>query len=80
MQRLRRRYAGELALLPEGEPRRASMTQAYEALRARGDGVGDALRIVRQLVMERLVTLDCDRQAPLAVVTCVMVAPLRVNR
>jgi glutamate-ammonia-ligase adenylyltransferase len=69
VQRLRRRYAGELALLPEGEPRRASMTQAYEALRARGDGVGDALRIVRQLVMERLVTLDCDRQAPLAVVT-----------
>jgi len=69
VQRLRRRYAGELALLPEGEPRRASMTQAYEALRARGDGVGDALRIVRQLVIERLVTLDCDRQAPLAVVT-----------
>ena len=58
VQRLRRRYAAELALLPPGAPRRESMAVAYEALRQRGDGVGDALRIVRQLVMERLVTLD----------------------
>ena len=69
VQRLRRRYAAELALLPPGEPRRESMAMAFEALRQRGDAVGDALRIVRQLVMERLVTLDCDAQAPLAVVT-----------
>ena len=69
VQRLRRRYAAELALLAPGEPRRESMTVAFEALRQRGDAVGDALRIVRQLVMERLVTLDCDQQAPLAVVT-----------
>jgi glutamate-ammonia-ligase adenylyltransferase len=69
VQRLRRRYAAELSLLPPGAPRRDSMTVAYEALRQRGDSVGDALRIVRQLVMERLVTLDCDAQAPLAVVT-----------
>ncbi|MDQ0588287.1 bifunctional [glutamate--ammonia ligase]-adenylyl-L-tyrosine phosphorylase/[glutamate--ammonia-ligase] adenylyltransferase [Variovorax paradoxus] len=69
VQRLRRRYAAELALLSPGAPRRESMSKAYEALRERGDGVGDALRIVRQLVMERLVTLDCDAQAPLAVVT-----------
>ncbi|MES2529462.1 MAG: bifunctional [glutamate--ammonia ligase]-adenylyl-L-tyrosine phosphorylase/[glutamate--ammonia-ligase] adenylyltransferase, partial [Pseudomonadota bacterium] len=69
VQRLRRRYAGELALLPPGEPSRAHMVQAYGALRARGYVVADALRIVRQLVMERLVVLDCDHQAPLAVVT-----------
>jgi len=69
VQRLRRRYAAELALLSPGAPRRESMSKAYEALRERGDGVGDALRIVRQLVMERLVTLDCDAKAPLAVVT-----------
>ncbi|MCY1204919.1 Bifunctional glutamine synthetase adenylyltransferase/adenylyl-removing enzyme [compost metagenome] len=69
VQRLRRRYAAELELLPPGEPRRESMTVAYDALRARGVAVGDALRIVRQLTMERLVTLDCDQQAPLAVVT-----------
>lgn len=69
VQRLRRRYAGELALLPAGEPRRPAMAQAYAVLRERGDSVADALRIVRQLVMERLVTLDCEQQAPLAVVT-----------
>ncbi|RZL92183.1 MAG: bifunctional [glutamate--ammonia ligase]-adenylyl-L-tyrosine phosphorylase/[glutamate--ammonia-ligase] adenylyltransferase [Variovorax sp.] len=69
MQRLQRRYTGELALLPPGEPLRAHMAQAYEALRQRGEEVADALRIVRQLVMERLITLDCDGQAPLAVVT-----------
>ncbi|MDR6854147.1 bifunctional [glutamate--ammonia ligase]-adenylyl-L-tyrosine phosphorylase/[glutamate--ammonia-ligase] adenylyltransferase [Variovorax guangxiensis] len=69
VQRLRRRYAGELALLPAGEPRRPAMAQAYAALRERGDSVADALRIVRQLVMERLITLDCEQQAPLAVVT-----------
>lgn len=69
VQRLRRRYAGELALLAAGEPRRATMAQAYAALRERGDGVADALRIVRQLVMERLVALDCEQRAALAVVT-----------
>ena len=69
VQRLRRRYAGELALLPAGEPRRAAMQATYDVLRARGDDAGVALRIVRQLVMERLVVLDCERQTPLATVT-----------
>ncbi|HEY2256233.1 MAG TPA: bifunctional [glutamate--ammonia ligase]-adenylyl-L-tyrosine phosphorylase/[glutamate--ammonia-ligase] adenylyltransferase [Variovorax sp.] len=69
VQRLRRRYAGELSLLAPGAPRHAEIAQAYAALRERGEDVADALRTVRQLVMERLVTLDCDRQAPLAVVT-----------
>lgn len=69
VQRLRRRYAAELPLLPPGEPLRAHMAEAYQALRARGDTAADALRIVRQLVMERLIALDCDQQAALAVVT-----------
>ncbi|GAA4359421.1 bifunctional [glutamate--ammonia ligase]-adenylyl-L-tyrosine phosphorylase/[glutamate--ammonia-ligase] adenylyltransferase [Variovorax defluvii] len=69
MQRLRRRYAGELALLPSGEPQHPHMAHAYAALRERGDSVANALRIVRQLVMERLITLDCEQQAPLTVVT-----------
>jgi glutamate-ammonia-ligase adenylyltransferase len=68
-QRLRRRYAAELSLLPPGAPDLAMMAGAYGALRSRGDDVATALRIVRQLVMERLMVLDCDRQAPLAVVT-----------
>jgi len=68
-QRVRRRYAAELHLLPPGAPRLAHIADAYAALRARAVSVADALRIVRQLVMERLVTLDCDQQAPLEVVT-----------
>ncbi|HSV60277.1 MAG TPA: bifunctional [glutamate--ammonia ligase]-adenylyl-L-tyrosine phosphorylase/[glutamate--ammonia-ligase] adenylyltransferase [Variovorax sp.] len=70
VQRLRRRYAEELALLPPGAPQKPQIEQAYAALLERGYGVGDALRIARQLVMERLVTLDCDQQAQLQVVTC----------
>ena len=45
------------------------MAQTYAALRQRGDDTGSALRILRQLVMERLMRLDCDEQAPLSVVT-----------
>ncbi|WP_225781881.1 bifunctional [glutamate--ammonia ligase]-adenylyl-L-tyrosine phosphorylase/[glutamate--ammonia-ligase] adenylyltransferase [Xenophilus sp. Marseille-Q4582] len=69
VQRLRRRYAQELPLLPAGAPLRAHMTAAYAALQARGCVPGDALRIVRQLVLERLVVLDCDERCELPVVT-----------
>ncbi len=69
VQRLRRRYAGQLPLLAEGAPGKSAMAAVYEALRGQGQSPSDALRILRQLVMERLVTLDCDRQAPLATVT-----------
>jgi glutamate-ammonia-ligase adenylyltransferase len=68
-QRLRRRYGAELQLLPAGAPTRALMEQTYAALRQRGDDTGTALRILRQVVMERLMRLDCDQQAPLSLVT-----------
>jgi glutamate-ammonia-ligase adenylyltransferase len=69
-QRLRRRYAGELALLAAGAPTLDTMAAAYEALRAsRGFDVPAALRVLRQLVLERLIVLDCDQQAPLATIT-----------
>ena len=68
-QRLRRRYAAELALLPPGVPDRARMVQTYAALLRGGADTGSALRILRHLVMERLMRLDCDEQAPLTVVT-----------
>ena len=45
------------------------MEQAYDALRLRGCDAGTALRVVRQLVMERLIQLDCDHQAPLSDIT-----------
>ena len=68
-QRLRRRYAAELHLLPPGDPCAQTMAQAFQALRGRGDDLPTALRILRQLVMERLIVLDCDGQAPLSTIT-----------
>ncbi|HWI84021.1 bifunctional [glutamate--ammonia ligase]-adenylyl-L-tyrosine phosphorylase/[glutamate--ammonia-ligase] adenylyltransferase [Ramlibacter sp.] len=70
--RIRRRYAGELALLPAGTPGPFEMAQVYDALRAAGHDAGTALRILRQLVVERLLTLDCDQAAPLAAITRAM--------
>jgi glutamate-ammonia-ligase adenylyltransferase len=69
VQRLRRRYERELALLPSGPPDAASMQVAYARLREQGHDVASALRVLRQLVMERLVVLDCERQAPLDTIT-----------
>lgn len=69
VQRLRRRYADQLALLPPGPPVLESMQSTLAALLAQGLEMGAALRSLRQLVMERLVSLDCDSQAPLSVVT-----------
>jgi glutamate-ammonia-ligase adenylyltransferase len=68
-QRLRRRYGAELQLLAAGTPNRLTMEQTYAALRGRGDDTGTALRILRQVVLERLMRLDCDEQAPLSLVT-----------
>ena len=69
VQRLRRRYADELALLPPGAPTHPHMAACLAALQARGHDTGASLRILRQLVMERLVVLDCEHAAPLAEVT-----------
>ena len=62
-QRLRRRYGSSLPLLPttsSGQLDHRDLGQAYDALRAQGMDVARALRILRQLVMERLISLDCD--------------------
>jgi len=52
------------------------MQPTFDALLASGLETGAALRVLRQLVLERLVVLDCDgpceSQAPLAVVTRAM--------
>ncbi|WP_293603227.1 bifunctional [glutamate--ammonia ligase]-adenylyl-L-tyrosine phosphorylase/[glutamate--ammonia-ligase] adenylyltransferase [Polaromonas sp. UBA4122] len=76
VQRIRRRYTEQLPLLPAGEPVRATLQIALDALLLSGLETGAALRVLRQLVMERLVVLDCDgaceNQAPLAVVTRAM--------
>ncbi len=63
VQRLHRRYGQELPLLPPGLPDRACMRATYEVLRQRGLDCGGALRVLRQLVMERLAVLDCEAGA-----------------
>ena len=68
-QRLERRYAAQLALLPEGPPSHASLATAWDALRSDGAAPGEALRMLRQLSLHRLIQLDCDRQASLGTVT-----------
>ncbi len=69
VQRLRRRYADELPLLAPGAPTAPAMAATLAALRGRGHDTGAALRILRQLVMERLAVLDCEQGAPLETVT-----------
>lgn len=71
-QRIRRRYATQMHLLPAGVPNLASMQATLAALRADGADTGTALRTTRQLVLERLVCLDCEENAGLAVVTGAM--------
>ncbi|RYX96846.1 MAG: bifunctional [glutamate--ammonia ligase]-adenylyl-L-tyrosine phosphorylase/[glutamate--ammonia-ligase] adenylyltransferase [Comamonadaceae bacterium] len=72
VQRIRRRYEAELPLLAPGEPVRATMDTTLAALLAKGLETGAALRVLRQLVMERLVVLDCENSASLRTVTRAM--------
>ncbi|HRL36284.1 MAG TPA: bifunctional [glutamate--ammonia ligase]-adenylyl-L-tyrosine phosphorylase/[glutamate--ammonia-ligase] adenylyltransferase [Ottowia beijingensis] len=66
VQRLRRRYPDELPLLAPGVPTQATMAACLATLAARGHDTGAALRILRQLVIERLTVLDCEQAAPLS--------------
>ena len=69
VQRLQRRYADWLPLLPPGVPSRDSLTATCTALRERGLALDSALRVLRQLTLERLVHLDTETGAPLADIT-----------
>ena len=68
-QRLHRRYADMLGILTPGVPDRAAMEMALQTLQHQGLDLSAALRVLRQLVMERLMVLDCDRKADLHAVT-----------
>jgi glutamate-ammonia-ligase adenylyltransferase len=68
VQRLRRRYAKELVLLPAGAPVLATMQACFSVLR-QTQTCANALRILRQLVMERIVVIDCECQASLENIT-----------
>ena len=70
VQRIRRRYAGELECLPPGAPVHETMQVALATLREqRSLDLPSALRVLRQLVLARLAVLDCEQQAPLEVIT-----------
>ena len=72
VQRLRRRYADQLQLLPPGAPNPERLAQGLAALLPHYPELGDRLRVLRQGVMARLVVLDCEQHAPLSVVTQAM--------
>ena len=71
-QRIRRRYAEQLTLLPTGIPTRATMEAVFSTLRSMGNDPSAALRTLRQLTLERLIQLDCNESASLHNVTGVM--------
>ena len=72
VQRIRRRYAAELSWLAPGRPRRESIVALVERLRASGRSLVSALRVARQLSIERLAVLDIEAGASLDDVTGAM--------
>jgi glutamate-ammonia-ligase adenylyltransferase len=72
VQRVRRRYAAELALLPPGLPRRDIITALVQRLQADGRPLGSALRVARHLVLERLAVLDIEQGAAMPDITLAM--------
>jgi glutamate-ammonia-ligase adenylyltransferase len=79
VQKVRRVYGAELALLPAGPPTHAAIEQCIMALGGQGRPLASALRVTRQLVMERLVVLDVEQLAAVEVVTQAMTALAEVT-
>ncbi len=66
IQKIASRYPVELACLPSGTPTQTALYIALQALLDMGySDVGSRLRIVRQITLHRLYTLDCEQDAPL---------------
>jgi glutamate-ammonia-ligase adenylyltransferase len=72
VQRVRRRYGAERALLAPGMPDAAAITALVAALQQGGRALPSALRVARQLVLERLATLDVEQAATMPAVTGAM--------
>ncbi len=79
VQRVRRRFAAEAALLPPGMPEHGSIAATIDALSATGRPLAAALRVARQLVLERLAVLDVEHAAPMAEITAAMTALAEVT-
>jgi glutamate-ammonia-ligase adenylyltransferase len=75
VQRIRRRYADErdaFARQAPGAPRSESIAALIDLLLDQGRPLVAALRVARQLVLERLATLDVEQLCPLSDVTTAM--------
>ena len=79
VQRIRRRYGADLDKLPPGLPDGPAMRQTLERLRAAGRDLPSALRVTRQLVLERLAVLDIEQGASLDDITHTMTALAEVT-
>jgi glutamate-ammonia-ligase adenylyltransferase len=72
VQRVRRRHADLLGRLPPGAPRRDAIAALIQAFEAEGRTRNQALRVVRQLVIERLAVEDVEQGAPLEAIVGAM--------
>ncbi len=72
IQRVRRRYSEEQALLPEGLPRRTEVIALIKNLQHRGRNLSSAMRVARHLVLERLAVWDIEGGAPMTDITLAM--------
>ncbi len=75
VQRIRRRYAAEVeafAQASRGVPRSADIATLIDRLQSEGRDLISALRVARQLVMERLAVQDVEASAPMQAVTQAM--------
>jgi len=71
-QRVHRRFEQQLPLLAPGLPTPEHLRSTFDALKSGAQDTGSALRVTRALVLERLMSLDCDAQISLAQVTQAM--------
>jgi glutamate-ammonia-ligase adenylyltransferase len=75
VQRIRRRYEPELADFAQahaGVPRSAEIRALVGHLQSQGRELASALRVARQLVLERLAVMDIEQGAAMADVTAAM--------
>jgi glutamate-ammonia-ligase adenylyltransferase len=72
VQRIRRRYVDLLHELPPGLPTRQTITELITHLQRDGQPLNRALRVTRQLVLERLAVLDVEQAALMTDITAAM--------
>ena len=72
VRRIRRRYENELALLPPGRPDRETISALIALMQAQGRTLASAMRVTRQLVLERLAVLDVEQAAAMQDITLCM--------